>query len=115
MTAGYWRRADLYEEQFTGDWFRTGDIGKIDEAGYSIVLDRKKDMIIRGGFNIYSAEIERVLSDHPAVAEATVVGAPRRPAGRGTRRVRRALVIRRATATHSPTTCSAPPVSDWDR
>jgi long-chain acyl-CoA synthetase len=76
VMAGYWRRPDLYEEQFTGDWFRTGDLGKIDEQGYFYVLDRKKDMIIRGGFNIYSAEIERVLSEHPAVAEATVVGAP---------------------------------------
>jgi acyl-CoA synthetase (AMP-forming)/AMP-acid ligase II len=74
--AGYWRRPDLYGEQFTGEWFRTGDIGKIDAAGYVFVLDRKKDMIIRGGFNIYSAEIERVLSEHAAVAEATVVGAP---------------------------------------
>jgi long-chain acyl-CoA synthetase len=76
VMAGYWRRPDLYEEQFTGDWFRTGDIGKIDDAGYFFVLDRKKDMIIRGGFNIYSAEIERVLSEHQGVAEATVVGAP---------------------------------------
>jgi acyl-CoA synthetase (AMP-forming)/AMP-acid ligase II len=76
VMAGYWRRPDLYEEQFSGDWFRTGDIGTIDEAGYCFVLDRKKDMIIRGGFNIYSAEIERVLSDHAAVAEATVVSAP---------------------------------------
>ncbi len=75
VMSGYWRRPDLYEEQFTGDWFRTGDIGKIDDAGYFYVLDRKKDVIIRGGFNIYSAEIERVLSEHPGVAEATVVGA----------------------------------------
>jgi long-chain acyl-CoA synthetase len=74
--AGYWRRPDLYEESFSGDWFRTGDIGMIDVHGYFYVLDRKKDMIIRGGFNIYSAEIERVLSEHPDVAEATVVGAP---------------------------------------
>jgi acyl-CoA synthetase (AMP-forming)/AMP-acid ligase II len=76
VMAGYWRRPDLYAEQFTGDWFRTGDIGKVDAAGYVFVLDRKKDVIIRGGFNIYSAEIERVLSEHAAVAEATVVGAP---------------------------------------
>jgi long-chain acyl-CoA synthetase len=74
--AGYWRRPDLWAECFTGDWFRTGDIGRIDSDGYFYVLDRKKDMIIRGGFNIYSAEIERVLSAHPDVAEATVVGAP---------------------------------------
>jgi acyl-CoA synthetase (AMP-forming)/AMP-acid ligase II len=76
VMTGYWRLPDLYDEHFTGDWFRTGDIGKIDDAGYVYVLDRKKDVIIRGGFNIYSAEIERVLSEHPSVAEATVVGAP---------------------------------------
>lgn len=76
VMVGYWRRPDLYEEQFAGDWFRTGDIGKIDADGFFYVLDRKKDVIIRGGFNIYSAEIERVLSEHPAVAEATVVGSP---------------------------------------
>jgi long-chain acyl-CoA synthetase len=76
VMSGYWRRPDLYAEQFVGDWFRTGDIGTIDESGYVYVLDRKKDVIIRGGFNIYSAEIERVLSEHPATAEATVVGAP---------------------------------------
>jgi long-chain acyl-CoA synthetase len=76
VMVGYWGKPGLYEEQFVGDWFRTGDIGKIDADGYFFVLDRKKDMIIRGGFNIYSAEIERVLSEHPAVAEATVVGAP---------------------------------------
>ena len=76
VMVGYWQRPDLYEEQFTGDWFRTGDIGKIDDEGFFYVLDRKKDVIIRGGFNIYSAEIERVLNEHPDVAEATVVGCP---------------------------------------
>lgn len=74
--AGYWGRPDLFEESFRGDWFLTGDIGRIDDAGFVYVLDRKKDVIIRGGFNIYSAEIERVLSESPLVAEATVVAAP---------------------------------------
>jgi long-chain acyl-CoA synthetase len=73
---GYWGKPELFAAQFSGDWFRTGDIGKIDDAGFFYLLDRKKDMIIRGGFNIYSAEIERVLTEHPGVAEATVVGAP---------------------------------------
>jgi long-chain acyl-CoA synthetase len=76
VLVGYWGRPDLYEAAFVRDWFLTGDIGRIDADGFVHVLDRKKDMIIRGGFNIYSAEIERVLSEHPAVAEATVVGAP---------------------------------------
>ena len=76
VLVGYWRRPDLYDDAFVDEWFRTGDIGTIDADGFVHVLDRKKDLIIRGGFNIYSAEIERVLSEHPAVAEATVVGAP---------------------------------------
>jgi len=73
---GYWNRPDLDDELFRDGWFRTGDIGRIDADGSFWVLDRKKDMIIRGGFNIYSAEIERVLNQHDLVAEATVVGAP---------------------------------------
>lgn len=73
---GYWNDPERTREAFTGEWFRTGDIGRIDEDGYFYLLDRKKDVIIRGGFNIYSAEIERVLVEHPDVAEATVVGAP---------------------------------------
>ena len=76
VLAGYWGRPDLYEDGFAREWFRTGDVGMIDESGFVYVLDRKKDVIIRGGFNIYSAEIERVLNEHVAVAEVTVVGAP---------------------------------------
>jgi long-chain acyl-CoA synthetase len=74
-TAGYWEHPDLTDEAFfDGEWFRMGDLGRIDNEGFVYLLDRKKDMIIRGGFNIYSAEIERVLNEHPAVAVAVVVG-----------------------------------------
>jgi long-chain acyl-CoA synthetase len=59
-----------------GEWYPTGDIGRLDDDGFLYVLDRKKDVIIRGGFNIYSAEIERVLVEHPGVGEACVVGMP---------------------------------------
>jgi long-chain acyl-CoA synthetase len=72
----YWNDPVRTAEAFDGDWYRTGDIGKVDSDGYFYVVDRKKDMIIRGGFNIYSAEIERVLDERPEVAEATVIGIP---------------------------------------
>ena len=57
-------------------WFHTGDIGKFDEDGFLTITDRVKDMIIRGGFNVYPREIEEVLYGHPAVAEAAVIGVP---------------------------------------
>ena len=73
----YWNRGDTDGSPFIADeWYPTGDIGRLDASGYLYVLDRKKDVVIRGGFNIYSAEIERVLSSHSAVLEAVVVGAP---------------------------------------
>jgi long-chain acyl-CoA synthetase len=58
------------------EWFHTGDIAYIDPEGYFFIVDRKKDMIIRGGFNIYPREIEEVLYQHPAVREAAVIGIP---------------------------------------
>jgi long-chain acyl-CoA synthetase len=74
---GYWRTPDATAEVLGADgWFRTGDIGKVDEDGYYFIVDRKKDLVIRGGFNIYPREIEEVLYEHPAVAEAAVVGIP---------------------------------------
>ena len=74
---GYWRKPDETAEVLGPDgWFRTGDIGRVDEDGYYFIVDRKKDLVIRGGFNIYPREIEEVLYEHPAVAEAAVVGIP---------------------------------------
>jgi len=73
----YWSQPDDDDSAFVaGQWHATGDIGRMDEDGYLFVLDRKKDVVIRGGFNIFSAEIERVLTSHPAVLEAVVVAAP---------------------------------------
>ena len=57
-------------------WFSTGDIGRIDEDGYYYIVDRKEDLIIRGGYNVYPREIEEVLYEHPAVADAAVIGIP---------------------------------------
>jgi long-chain acyl-CoA synthetase len=73
---GYWNRPDTTEESIKDGWFHTGDMGKVDEDGYFFIVDRKKELIIRGGYNVYPREIEEVLYEHPAVAEAAVVGVP---------------------------------------
>ena len=74
---GYWNRPEANEDAITGDgWFRTGDMAKVDEDGYFFIVDRKKDLIIRGGYNVYPREIEEVLYEHPAIQEAAVVGVP---------------------------------------
>ncbi|HEY2489952.1 MAG TPA: long-chain fatty acid--CoA ligase [Streptosporangiaceae bacterium] len=73
---GYWGKPEATAEAIPDGWFRTGDIGRCDEDGYYYIVDRKKEMIIRGGFNVYPREIEEVLHEHPAVAEVAVVGIP---------------------------------------
>ena len=75
---GYYRRPDATAEAITPDgWFHTGDLARVDDDGYFFIVDRKKDLIIRGGYNVYPREIEEVLYQHPAVREAAVVGIPR--------------------------------------
>jgi acyl-CoA synthetase (AMP-forming)/AMP-acid ligase II len=77
VTAGYWHHPSATADTFRADgWLRTGDVGRADADGYVQVLDRMKDMIIRGGENIYSLEVESVLARHPAIAEVAVVGVP---------------------------------------
>jgi long-chain acyl-CoA synthetase len=73
---GYWRRPEDTAEAMAGGWFRTGDLARVDSEGYFSIVDRKKDMIIRGGLNVYPREVEEVLYEHPAVAEAAVIGVP---------------------------------------
>ena len=73
---GYYNRPDATEEATRNGWFHTGDIGTIDEDGYVAIVDRKKDMIIRGGLNVYPRELEEVLATHPAVSLAAVIGVP---------------------------------------
>ncbi len=73
---GYYKRADATAESIRGGWFYTGDVAYKDEDGFFFIKDRVKDMIIRGGFNVYPREIEEVLYAHPAVAEAAVIGIP---------------------------------------
>ncbi len=73
---GYWERPDATQDAIRGGWFHSGDMAKVDEDGYFFIVDRKKDMIIRGGYNVYPREVEEVLYEHPAVREAAVVGIP---------------------------------------
>jgi long-chain acyl-CoA synthetase len=73
---GYYKRPEATAESIRGGWFHTGDLAKVDEDGFFFIVDRVKDMIIRGGFNVYPREIEEVLYAHPAVAEAAVIGVP---------------------------------------
>ena len=82
---GYWGRPDATAEAIRGGWFHSGDLARVDDEGYFYIVDRKKDMIIRGGYNVYPREIEEVLYEHPAVAEAAVIGVPHPRAGRGGR------------------------------
>ncbi|MDX6581845.1 MAG: long-chain acyl-CoA synthetase [Solirubrobacterales bacterium] len=74
---GYWNRPDATAEAISDDgWFASGDMATIDEDGYFFIVDRKKDLIIRGGYNVYPREIEEVIYEHPAVREAAVIGVP---------------------------------------
>jgi long-chain acyl-CoA synthetase len=73
---GYYKRPDATAEAMRGGWFHSGDVGTMDADGDFYIVDRKKDMIIRGGFNVYPREVEEVLYQHPAVREAAVIGVP---------------------------------------
>jgi long-chain acyl-CoA synthetase len=73
---GYWDKPEETAKAIRDGWFFTGDLARQDEDGFYFIVDRKKDMIIRGGYNVYPREIEEVLYEHPAVAEAAVIGVP---------------------------------------
>jgi long-chain acyl-CoA synthetase len=73
---GYWQRPEATAEAMRGGWFHTGDMAKVDEDGYFFIVDRKKDLIIRGGYNVYPREVEEVLYEHPKIREAAVIGVP---------------------------------------
>lgn len=76
IMVGYWNNPAATEEAFQGDWFHTGDAGRLDEAGYLFLVDRVKDMIVTGGENVYSIEVENAISSHPAVDQVAVIGIP---------------------------------------
>src|SRR2546430_13540014 len=71
---GYWGKPEETAKVIPDGWFRTGDLARQDEDGYFFIVDRKKELIIRGGYNVYPREIEEVLYEHPAVREAAVIG-----------------------------------------
>ena len=72
----YWNKTEATEEVFEGGWYHTGDAGYLDAEGYLFLVDRVKDMIVTGGENVYSAEVESALSQHPAVEQVAVIGIP---------------------------------------
>jgi acyl-CoA synthetase (AMP-forming)/AMP-acid ligase II len=79
--SGYYRNPEGTAAEFTDGFWKSGDLGYVDEGGYLFIVDRKKDMIITGGFNVYAVEVEAALSEHPAVMMSTVVGVPHRDWG----------------------------------
>ena len=76
VVAGYWGKPDATEETFSGGWFRSGDLARVEPSGLTYIVDRAKDMINRGGENVYSVEVENALAGAPGVADAAVVGVP---------------------------------------
>ncbi|MDE2486823.1 MAG: acyl--CoA ligase [Alphaproteobacteria bacterium] len=78
---GYWNKPEATAQTYVEGWVRTGDLARVDEDGFCFIIDRAKDMLIRGGENIYCVEVENVLYDHPAVMDAAIVGIPHRTLG----------------------------------
>ncbi|WP_036555949.1 class I adenylate-forming enzyme family protein [Nocardioides insulae] len=81
VVRGYWGKPEATEKAFTAGWLRTGDVARIDEEGFVFIVDRAKDMIIRGGENVYCSEIEAVLFEHPGVFDAAVIPVPHQVLG----------------------------------
>ena len=77
----YWNKPEATAETFVDGWVRTGDLARLDEEGFVYIVDRAKDMVIRGGENIYSSEVENVLYEHPAVTDCAIIGIPHRTLG----------------------------------
>jgi long-chain acyl-CoA synthetase len=81
VVKGYWQSPEANRRSFTDGWLKTGDIARLDEEGFCYIVDRAKDMLIRGGENIYCIEVENALYEHPAVVDAAVVAIPHRTLG----------------------------------
>ena len=96
VVKGYWENPEATAETFVDGWVRTGDLARLDEEGWCYIADRAKDMIIRGGENIYSSEVENVLYDHPAVTDAALIGLPHQQLGEEP-----AAVVHLAPGTHA--------------
>ncbi len=96
IVKGYWNKPDATAATFIDGWVRTGDLARLDEEGFCYIVDRAKDMIIRGGENIYSSEVENVLYEHPAVTDCALIGIPHRTLGEEP-----AAVVHLAPGTHA--------------
>jgi long-chain acyl-CoA synthetase len=81
IVKGYWNKPEATAQTFVDGWVRTGDLARLDEEGFCYIVDRAKDMLIRGGENIYCVEVENVLYEHPAVMDAALVGIPHKTLG----------------------------------
>lgn len=81
LSPGYWKASAETAQAYVNGWFHTGDLGRMDEDGYLYIMDRKKDMVLVGATNVYTAEVENVLAQHPRVRECAVIGIPRRGEG----------------------------------
>ncbi len=86
----YWNKPEATAEVFRDGWYHTGDAGYLDDDGYLFLVDRVKDMIVTGGENVYSTEVENAVASHPAVLQVAVIGIPQRAVGRSRARHRRA-------------------------
>jgi fatty-acyl-CoA synthase len=98
VMAGYWKKPDETAEAFKYGWLHTGDIARADDDGFFTIVDRKKDMIVSGGFNVFPREVEDVLSSHPAVAAAAVIGVPDEKWGEAVK----AIIVKRPDADVAP-------------
>ena len=76
VVKGYWDKPEATAESFTDGWLHSGDVARLDDEGFVYIVDRAKDMIIRGGENVYCVEVEAALFEHPAVTDAAVIGIP---------------------------------------
>ena len=108
---GYWNKPEATRAAIDAEgWFHTGDVGYLDDDGFLFIADRVKDMLITGGENVYPAEVESVLYDHPAVAEVAVIGLPDERWGEAVV----AVVAAAARTSRSPwTSCATSPATAW--
>lgn len=84
---GYYKNPEATAEAISDGWFHTGDMATMDEDGFIFIVDRVKDMVLRGGYNVYPREIEEVIYEHPAIAEVAVIGVPHAELGEEVRAV----------------------------
>lgn len=103
---GYYHRPEANAEAFRSGWFHSGDVGRMDEDGYFYIVDRTKDMILRGGYNVYPREVEEMMMEHVAVSLVAVVGVPHDAMGEDVK----AFVVLKPDAT-----VSGPELVDWCR